>query len=172
MTQDDTPVVAVLEPFEAFFRREYRKVVGLAAVLSGSVGVAEDLAQEAFVATLRQWDRVGRMDNPGAWVRRIVANRSVSLFRRGVSEVKALARLGADHLDQPGLATEISIDVWAEVRRLPKRQAQAIVLTYLLDTPRKEVAEILGCSEETVKTHLERGRARLGDALADDGGEL
>jgi RNA polymerase sigma-70 factor (ECF subfamily) len=172
MTHDDTPVVAVLEPFEAFFRREYRKVVGLAAVLSGSVGVAEDLAQDAFVATLRQWDRVGRMENPGAWVRRIVANRSVSLFRRGVSEVKALARLGSDRVDQPGLVAEISVDVWAEVRRLPKRQAQAIVLTYLLDTPRKEVAEILGCSEETVKTHLDRGRARLGDALADEGGEL
>ncbi len=171
MTDADIPVVAAAEPFESFFSREYRSVLGLAAVLTGSVPAAEDLAQDAFIATMKDWERVARLDNPGAWVRRIVANRSISLFRRGVSEVKALARLTRIDARHEGLGVEISLDVWREVRRLPKRQAQVIALTYLLDTPRKEVATILGCSEETVKTHLERARARLATRLSDHGGE-
>jgi RNA polymerase sigma-70 factor (ECF subfamily) len=165
----DVPLVAALEHFETFFRREYRGVVGLAAVLCGDRATAEDLAQEAFAATIRQWDRVGRMDQPGAWVRRIVANKSVSRFRRAMLEVKALPKVFGSGAAEPGLDAEIAVDIWREVRRLPKRQAQAIALTDLADLSRREVAEILGCSEETVKTHLERGRVRLADHLAEYG---
>ncbi len=165
----EVPLIAALEPFETFYRREYRGVVGLAAVLGGDRAAAEDLAQEAFAATMRHWDRVGRMDQPAAWVRRIVANKSVSRFRRVMIEVKALPKLFGNGAIEHGLDTEIAIDIWREVRRLPKRQAQAIALTYLADLSRRAVAEILGCSEETVKTHLERGRERLADHLAEYG---
>jgi DNA-directed RNA polymerase specialized sigma24 family protein len=78
--------------FEDFYVREYPAVVGLAYALSGSRWGAEDLAQEAFLAAHRQWDRIGSYDQPGAWVRRVVANLSVSSFRRRAAEAKALAR--------------------------------------------------------------------------------
>ena len=54
---------------------------------------AEDIAQDAFLAAHRDWERVGRYDKPGAWVRRVVANLSVSLVRTRVREARALARL-------------------------------------------------------------------------------
>lgn len=163
--------VAALESFDAFYRREYRLVLGLAAVLTGDLGDAEDVVQDAFLSTMGDWDRVGRMDNPGAWVRRIVANRSVSRFRRGLAEVRALTRLGAPRTTDEGLGAEIVLDTWREVRRLPRRQAQVIALTYLMDLSRGEVAETLGCSEETIKTHLERARRQLFDRLSDYGGK-
>ena len=56
-------------------------------------------------------------------------------------------------------------EVWAAVRALPRRQAQAVALRYLDDLPLKGIGEILGCSPGTVKTHLARARKRLGDVL-------
>ena len=47
---------------------------------------------------------------------------------------------------------------WAEVRRLPRRQAQTLALFYLEDRSVTETAEILGCSESTAREHLMRGR--------------
>jgi RNA polymerase sigma-70 factor (ECF subfamily) len=164
---DDLPVVRATESFETFFRREFRAVLGLAVVLSGSVSVAEEITQEAFLATFRAWERVSVFENPEAWVRRIVANRSVSRFRRRVVEARALLRLSPRGVDLDGLAVEVSLDVWQAVRQLPHRQAQVIALTYLLDLPRRGVAEVLDCSEETVKTHLDRARQTLAVLLAD-----
>ena len=79
--------------FDDFYLTEYAGVVGLAYALSGSRWAAEDLAQEAFLAAHRSWDRIARYDQPGAWVRRVVANLAVSAFRRRVAEAKALARV-------------------------------------------------------------------------------
>jgi DNA-directed RNA polymerase specialized sigma24 family protein len=88
----DPPVETPPETFEDFYLREYIAVVGLAYALSGSRWGAEDLAQEAFLAAHRDWARISTYDRPGAWVRRVVANLSVSGFRRRVAEAKALAR--------------------------------------------------------------------------------
>lgn len=59
-------MVRRLENFSGFFARERRQVIELAYVLSGSARVAEDLSQEAFLAALKNWDHVSRLDNPGA----------------------------------------------------------------------------------------------------------
>ena len=168
---DELPVVRAVESFEGFFRREYRPVLGLAIVLTGSSSIAEDLAQDAFLAALRQWDRVAGMKNPEAWVRQVVAIRSVSRFRRMAAETRAVFRLGRSHDDGQELDVEACLDVWVEVRRLPRRQAQVIALTYANGLSRKEVAEVLGCSQETVKTHLDRGRRALSRRLTPLGGE-
>ncbi len=162
---NDLPVVRARETFEVFYRRQYRQVLGLAIVLSGNRSVAEELVQEAFLTTLRQWDRVGAMDNPGAWVRTVVANSSVSWFRRAGAQARALIRLGSPPGDNPGLDVEAGLDLWREVRRLPRRQAQAVALVYLIGLGRREVAEVLGCSEETVKTHLSRAKQTLAKRL-------
>jgi len=152
-------VVKATEDFTAFYRREYRSVVGLAYVLSGSRSGAEELAQEAFAAAYREWGRVARLDSPEAWVRRVVSNRSVSRFRRATAETRAVLRLD-DRRTVPEFSPE-TVDLWRAVRRLPRRQAQAIALRYLLDLPVEEVAAGLGCGVETARTHLKRARATL-----------
>ena len=158
------PPLRVVEPFESFYERELRSVIGLAYALSGSRTASEDLAQDAFMAAHKSWDKVGRYDKPEAWVRRVVANMSVSLFRRTMREARAIARLGRSHAVLPELPAEAE-QFWAAVRALPKRQAQTIALHYLEDRPVAEIAEILECSEATVKVHLHKGRIRLADRL-------
>jgi RNA polymerase sigma-70 factor (sigma-E family) len=156
------------EVFEEFYVREYPAVVGLAYALSGSRWGAEDLAQDAFMAAHRDWDRIGAYDNPGAWVRRVVANLSVSAFRRRVAEAKALARTPFGHeTSLPDLAVG-DPEFWAAIRALPRRQAQVVALYYLEDRSVAEVAEILDVTPGTVKRHLHDGREALGRRLREE----
>ena len=146
-------------------------MIGLAYALSGSRVVAEDLAQEAFLAAHKSWDKVGGYEKPEAWVRRVVANMSVSLFRRKVRETKALARMRGTEAYLPALPAEDE-EFWKQVRALPKRQAQAIALFYLEDRSVADIAEILDCAENTVKVHLHKGRIKLAEKLGlEAGGE-
>ncbi len=159
------PVVRGPLSFDAFYASEFEAVAGLAYALSGSRLAAEDLAQEAFLAAYRRWDEIGRYESPGGWVRRVVANRSVSVIRRRVVEAKALTRLAEPVHRLPELSPE-ACGVWRAVRRLPDRQAQVIALFYLEDLPLDDIASILDLSVETVRTHLRRARKKLARRLA------
>jgi RNA polymerase sigma-70 factor (ECF subfamily) len=159
---DGVQLVRVPESFDAFYLRERSGMVGLAFVLSGSRLAAEDLAQDAFIAALRRWDEVGRLDQPAAWVRKVVANNSFSLLRRLKAEAKAVAR--ATVRSEGSAIRELPLpsdDLWKAVRDLPRRQTEAVALYYLGGMTMKEIAETLGCSKETVNTHLRRARATL-----------
>jgi RNA polymerase sigma-70 factor, ECF subfamily len=162
----DPPVETSPESFESFYLREYLPVVGLAYALSGSRWGAEDLAQEAFFVAHREWDRISTYDRPGAWVRRVVANLSVSAFRRRIAEAKALTRIAPGQAEAvPDLAAG-DPEFWAAVRALPRRQAQVVALHYLEDRSIAEVAEILDVTPGTVKRHLHDGRLSLARRLA------
>lgn len=166
----DTPLVRGGGSFESFVRHEGKRLVGLAYTLSGSRLAAEDLVQEALIVAYRRWDEVSRLDDPGAWVRRVVANRAVSLTRRRISEAKGLARLAMQR--QPVEMPVISAGtehIWKEVRRLPKRQLQVVALRYFDQLTMAEIADVLGCSKETVNTHLRRARETLARRLPEGG---
>jgi RNA polymerase sigma-70 factor (ECF subfamily) len=101
----------------------------------------------------------------------VCANKAASVFRRRATEARALLRLTA-RLEPTTDGHDPDADLWTEVRRLPRRQAQAIALYYVYGRSVAEVARILECSEGSVKTHLHRGRttlaARLGTDVGDD----
>lgn len=158
------PLVAVTEDFEAFYKRQYPRAVGIAYALTGKRHLAEEIAQEAFITGFRRWEKISRYDKPEAWLRRVIVNRSTSVLRRGLTEVKAIPRLraGVDHI--PELEPEAA-GVWEAVRALPRRQAQAVALFYVEDLPVDQIANVLECSPGTVKAHLKRGRDRLGRKL-------
>ncbi|MGE5460415.1 MAG: RNA polymerase sigma factor [Solirubrobacterales bacterium] len=153
------------ETFDVFFALERDPVLGLAFALIGDRAVAEDVVQDAFLEAFRKWDRIGGFDQPGAWVRRVVANMSVSTFRRRRSELRMLTKLGArqNHV-LPDLSPS-TLAFWQAVRALPKRQAQVTALFYVEDRPIAEIAEILQMAEGTVKKHLHDGRKTLARTL-------
>lgn len=150
--------------FAAFYEEEYRAVVGLAFVLTGSRSAAEELAQDAFTVAYRRWSEIGTYDRPEAWVRRVLVNRSRSWGRRKGAELRALARI-KNRRDRIEELPDPDHEFWDAVRALPRRQSQAIALHYLEDRPVDEIATILDCSSGTVKTHLHRGRQALAEAL-------
>ena len=163
VSEELTIPLRVSETFEAFYVREYPRVVALAFTLSGSRSGAEDLAQEAFLAAHRRWDQVASYEMPEAWVRRVVSNMAVSTIRRRLAEVRALTRLGRQPV-VPELPPS-SEEFWAEVRALPRRQAQVLALYYLEDRPVAEIGQILGLAIGTVTAHLHAGRTALARRL-------
>ena len=164
-SSEERPLVVSLgETFETFYAREFRPLVALAYVLSGSRANAEDLAQEAMAAAYRRWDRVSVMESPTGYVRRATANLAVSAFRRRLTEAKALFRLAGQRTLLPEMQ-ELDEQFWAFVRRLPRRQAQAVALRYVYDCPVLEVAELMGISEGAAKAHLHKARRSLARSL-------
>lgn len=141
-------------------------MVALAYALTGSATAAEELTQEAFLAAYRSWSKIGAYDDPGAWVRRVVANRSVSRWRRLAAEARAVTRVGTQR-QLPAELPEASASFWQAVRALPPRQAQVVALHYVEDRSIAEVAAVLGTAEGTVKAHLFKARAALADSLGE-----
>jgi RNA polymerase sigma-70 factor (ECF subfamily) len=162
--------LVVVESFDSFYLREYPQLVSLARALTGSRDIAEDLAQESLVVAYRRWEEICRLEHPAAYVRRLCANRAVSTMRRHWAEARALVRLGArrDPLPELGEATE---DFWAEVRRLPRRQAQAVALFYGCDLTLDDVAAAMDSAPGTVKSHLHRARQTLATRLGVEPGD-
>jgi RNA polymerase sigma-70 factor (ECF subfamily) len=158
--------------FEALYRAEFRSIVAIVHSLTGRRDVAEEITQDAFVVTHDRWHRIAGYDRPADFVRRVALNRALSSLRRRKAEHRALERwqrrTGADGTT-PATGGDDESGLWAAVRRLPDRQAQAVALMYVEDQSVQRIAEILGCTENTVKTHLKRARATLSAALAVDG---
>ena len=168
----DLVELPAVESFERFYVREYGRLVALAYALTGSRAHAEDTAQEAMLATYRRWDEVSRLDWPAGWAHRVCANLATSFVRRRVVEARAMLRLRSRPTELAELEAEDGA-FWAEVRRLPTRQAQCVALTYVYGYSVAEVAATLGCADGAVKAHLSRGRSRLARRLgeSDDGGQ-
>lgn len=162
--------IVAVEAFDAFYRRELAGLVAFASALAGPA-YAEDIAQDAMLTAYRHWRTVSRLDAPAAWVRRVCANRALSTLRRRAVEARALVRLGSRRPPaEPLLAEDETF--WAEVRRLPRRQAQAVALHYIYDLGVAEIAATLECAQGTVKVHLSRGRAALSGRLGEEPVEL
>ena len=152
--------------FDEFAASVSGPLMRLAFARTGSVTDAEDLVQDALMDAHRRWDVIGRYDDPSTWARRVVLNRSVSRWRRRGRERDAVARLagrrGASGGDEMVLADEA---LWTAIRSLSSRQRDVVLLLWFEDLSVREVASVLDCGEETVRTHWRRARTKLAEQL-------
>lgn len=148
--------------FTDFYNLHRRPVLALAYTLSGSWAVAEDATQEAFARLYKDWPRVSAFERPDTWVRTVTVNLLHSRTRRSAAELKARLRLtGRRRLAQDDYAAAEYQHVWEAVRRLPHRQAEVVAFYYVDDRSVREVAELLGVAEGTVKALLHQARQAL-----------
>jgi RNA polymerase sigma factor (sigma-70 family) len=150
--------------FSAFYEAEYRRMVRLAVALVGRWDVAEELVQDAFISLHGRWEQVSKYESPEGWLRRVVTNRSMSALRRRAVEVRLLGRLSRLR-GRPAELPEREGEIWQSVAALPKRQAQVIALMFVDDLSVTEIAAVLECEENTVRTHLRRARLQLAAQL-------
>jgi predicted RNA polymerase sigma factor len=97
---------------EAVWRIEAARLVAGLARITGDVGTAEELAQDALVVALEQWPVRGIPPNPGGWLMSTAKNRAVDGHRRAAVHRRAvatLARTDADAVD-PGDAIDDALD--------------------------------------------------------------
>jgi DNA-directed RNA polymerase specialized sigma24 family protein len=85
-----TPARAV----DAVWRIEAPRLVAALARMTGDVGTAEDLAQDALVAALEQWPTSGVPDNPAAWLMSVAKRRGIDHFRRADTLRRKTAEVG------------------------------------------------------------------------------
>lgn len=136
----------------------------LAYLLTGDTALAEDIVQDCFV---RLASRLRRVDDPQAYLRRMVVNAAHSHHRKlRVRRERAgeeARTLGADTDTAPdgadGRADRARL--LAALAELPQRQREAVVLRHWLDLSEQQCAAELGCSVGTVKSLASRGRAAL-----------
>lgn len=96
---------------EAVWRIEAGRLVAGLARVTGDVGLAEDMAQEALVAALRQWPESGIPPNPGGWLMTTAKNRAIDAHRRDLTFQRKAAALGREALDEePQVDTEARVD--------------------------------------------------------------
>jgi len=146
---------------EDLFRVEYPRLVRALSVAAGSPEVAADAVQDAFVQASRHWGRICSYDDPAPWVRRVAVNWLADQRRLLRRRTAALARLGEPRAEEK----PTDLDLAAAVRALPPRQRTAICLYYLADLPVSEVAQLMGVTAGTVKSHLADARGRLSHLL-------
>ena len=122
---------------------------------------AEDIAQEAFLAAIRNLgDRFDRPRPFGPWLHRIVVNRAIDWTRarrlRAESELVDAAAPEPERLDGSLLGA---------LAALPPDHRAVIVLRYLLQYTPGQIAELLGVPRGTVNSRLRRGLDALGESL-------
>jgi RNA polymerase sigma-70 factor (sigma-E family) len=153
------------DSFAEFVRGRWGRLVRLGYSLTLDVGRAEDLVQESLAKLWAVWPRV-RDGSPEAYVRRTIVNGAISASRRkwrGEEPREELPDLPDAGVDGPG-----TVDDRDWVRRglatLSLHQRAVVVLRYAEDLSERQVADLLGMSTGTVKTHASRGLARLREA--------
>ena len=85
---------------EAVWRLESARIIAGLARLVNDVGLAEELAQDALVAALKQWPESGIPPNPGAWLMSTARHQAIDLIRRNERLARKLEQLGHEFRQQ------------------------------------------------------------------------
>lgn len=151
------------------FRAHERSVFSLALRLCGDRAQAEDATAEAFARTYPHWRR-GRVQDPGAYLRRAVVNEVTNGWRRRAAERAWQDRRHGDGRGRRRFEDESAdtMDFRRALSKLSPRQRAALTLRYWADLPEAEIAATLGCSVGAVKSYQHRGVERLRQLLGPD----
>ena len=152
------------------FELEGRSLVRLARLFVDDREAAEDIVQEAFLRLARHAARIDDVDRAPAYLRSIVLNLARDHNRRGLVSLRHHATSGreidvADHAADELVRSEDHGRVLEAVRRLPPRQRDCITLRYFEECSIERIADTLGVSANSVKTHLKRAMASLDRTL-------
>jgi RNA polymerase sigma-70 factor (sigma-E family) len=149
--------------FEEFAAARLSALLRFAGVLTGDRALAEDVVQDVLVRAHARWRKIGQMDRPELYVRKMIVNEFLSWRRRswrfipsgGGAELDD--RYTADHAH--GHAERESL--LAELAKLPRRQRAVLVLRYYEGLSDNETADLLGCAPGTVRGYASRALATL-----------
>ena len=145
--------------FEGFYREHLARLVRACALVTLDRSTAEDVAAEAFARLWANWGRIEDEDHAGGYVyktaMRLCQRRGRHLRREVPSPIRE--QVGSDEIQRAAARA----DVFDALATLPLRQRQCVVLRDWAGFPTRELAEILGLRESTVRVHLARGRESL-----------
>ena len=149
--------------FERLYRNSYRRILGTLITLVRDRATAEDCAQETYERAFRHWKEWRPEASVEAWLHRIAINVAISdrrhqRLRQAGEMIRRLGKPGPG--PDPSLVAERS-DLLAAMKKLPPKQAAALVLRHYHGYTNREIAVALGVPEQTVASRLGAARRQL-----------
>jgi RNA polymerase sigma factor (sigma-70 family) len=164
---------AIERTIEAVWHMEAAKIIAKLARMLRDVGLAEEIAQDAWVAALEQWTATGLPENPGAWLMTTAKNRAIDqLRRRQLAERKSAVMTHDLDLLGGGAAQEAD-SIADDLLRLmfvachPVLQTEArvtLTLRLLGGLTPAEIARAFLTSESAVQQRIVRAKRTLSEA--------
>lgn len=149
--------------FDAFVRARLPDLLRFGRALTGSPEGGADLVQDALERTMLAWSRVEKQGDPEGYVRRIMVNRNISIWRKFGREHPT------DVVYERGVEDQhFDTDLWRALQGLPPRQRAVIALRYYEDMSEADIARTLGCSVGTVKSQASKAMAKLREMVPRD----
>jgi RNA polymerase sigma-70 factor (sigma-E family) len=164
----DARGVTAEDAVSALYREHAVGLIRLAVVMLGDTPTAEDIVQEAFLGLYQHWDRLADTSNALRYVRSSVLNGCRSAFRRRARRERPGHRPSADSAESVVLIADEHNRLLTAMRRLPRRQREALVLRFYLELGEQDIAMSMGVSRGTVKSTTSRALAALGRLLQED----
>lgn len=162
---------------ETVWRMEAPKLIAGLTRLTRDVGRAEELAQDALEAALKQWPETGVPRNPGAWLMQAAKNRAIDAIRRDKLIQRKHEELGqdleSDAMAVPDLDAALDDDVGDDLLRLiftachPVLSVEArlaLTLRLLGGLTTEEIARAFLVPEPTMAQRIVRAKKALADA--------
>jgi RNA polymerase sigma-70 factor, ECF subfamily len=150
------------EAFTDLMRRHERLVLRTAWRMMGSIEDGQDAAQEVFLKLFKHFEDLDQVRGVEPWLYRITMNVCYDLLRKRRTQVADLPELPASAEQHNVLeADERRKLLAAALLTLPPKERAAIVLRDIEGLDTKEVADILGSSEVTVRSQISMGRSKL-----------
>jgi RNA polymerase sigma-70 factor (sigma-E family) len=146
--------------FSVFLDERQVPLLRLAIVLCGSRAAAEDVLQEVLLRAFAQWTRIGLMESPFGYVRKMLVNEHLSWRRRSARQIP---RAEIDDEVLPDHAEGIAgrDELLRRVDALPARQRAAVILRYFEDLNDTEIARVMACEPVAVRSYVSRGLKTL-----------
>ena len=162
---------------DAVWRIEAAKLIAGLTRLTRDVGQAEELAQDALEAALRQWPESGIPDRPGAWLMQSAKNRAIDGIRRRSMQAKKHAEIGRElesqEQEMPDWDAALDDPVGDDVLRLiftachpvlSTEARAALTLRMIGGLQTDEIARAFLVAEPTMAQRIVRAKRALSDA--------
>ena len=159
------------QEFRALVNDYGAQVLSTAMRILGDSEKAQDVHQEVFLAIWKRWHKYNGRTNWNAYLYRAAIRKAIEFAKKSRTEqsLRQQPKLGTStsHPDGPMRTAELQQMLARYLAKLPGRQADVFVLSKIEGLRHNEIAEILGCSEQTVRVHLHRAVKRLARELGD-----
>jgi len=153
------------QEFQALVNNYGAQVLSTAMRILGNSEKAQDVHQEVFLAIWKRWHKYNGQTNWNAYLYRAAVRKAIEFAKQ--SRAEQLMRQqpkyepSTDLPDGSLRTAELQQMLARHLARLPRRQADAFILSRIEGLTYNEIAEILGCSQQTVRVHLHRAVKRL-----------
>jgi RNA polymerase sigma-70 factor (sigma-E family) len=147
--------------FHDFVVAEGPSLYRLALLLSEDSAGAQDLVQTALLRAWKSWPRMCAAENRAAYVRRILINSARTGWRRRWRMESPSGMISGPSAGDGYQQVDDREQLVQALRELAPRQRVAVVLRYFCDLDDASIADLLGCSQVTVRSQVSRALARL-----------